>query len=57
MEILTAVRGAHEHKDLVPDQLPADPLAEGLMEELESGAQAVLGSRSLKDLIEIHTSV
>ncbi len=55
VDILTTVRCAHEHKDLVPDKLPADPLAEGVMEELESGAQAVLGSRSLKDLIEFRS--
>ena len=55
VDILTTVRCAHEHKDLVPDKLPADPLAEGVMEELELGALAVLGSRSLKDLIEFRS--
>ncbi len=53
MDILNTVRSAHEHRELAPDQLPADPLAEGLMDELESGAKAVLGTRTLKDLIEI----
>jgi len=52
VDILQAARGAHEHRDLVPDKLPADPMAEGLMDELESGAQAVLGTRTLKELIE-----
>ena len=52
VDILTASRCAHEHRDLVPDKLPADPQAEGLIDELETGTQAVLGARSLKDLIE-----
>ena len=52
VDILIASRSAHDHQDLVPDKLPAEPLADALLDELESGAQAVLGARSLKDLIE-----
>ncbi len=52
VDVLKAVRCAHEHKELVPDQLPADPVAEGVMAELENGAQTVLADRSLKDLLE-----
>jgi len=50
-EILRAVRGAHEHRALVSERLPGEPEVDALMDELEQGAAAVLGERSLRDVV------
>jgi membrane protein len=52
LDVLASVRTAHEHRDLVPDNLPREPAAEALMLDLEEGAKRVLGERTLRDLVE-----
>lgn len=52
LDVLTSVRSAHEHRELVPDNLPREPAAEALMLDLEEGAKTVLGERTLRDLVE-----
>ena len=51
-DILASVRSAHEHRELVPDNLPGDPAVEALMGELEDAAQHALGGRTLRDLLD-----
>jgi membrane protein len=52
LDVLASVRSAHEHRELVPDNLPREPAAESLMLDLEEGAKRVLGERTLRDLVE-----
>ena len=56
LDVLTSVRCAHEHRELVPDILPREPIAEELMLDLEEGARTVLGERTLRDLVEANDS-
>jgi membrane protein len=51
VDLLASTRSAHGHKYLVPDQLPAEPVAEALMQDLERSAATVLGQRTLRDLV------
>jgi len=52
LDVLASVRSAHDHRELVPDNLPREPAAESLMLDLEEGAKAVLGERTLRDLVQ-----
>jgi membrane protein len=51
VDILACARSAHEHRQLVPDNLPSEPHAETLIGEIEQGAARVLGERTLRDLL------
>ena len=50
-EILAATRRAHEHRELVPDHLPAEARAEELVQEVEDSAARTLGERTLRDAL------
>jgi len=52
-DVLAAARRGHEHRDLVPDHLPAEARAEELVQELENGAAQALGERTLRDVIVV----
>ena len=51
VDLWSTTRAAHGHQHLVPGQLPAEPAAEALMQDLDRSAASVLGQRSLRDLI------
>lgn len=50
-DILISARSAREHRELLPDDLPAEPAVEALMRDLEQGATQVIGDRTLRDLV------
>ena len=57
VDLLASVRRAHDHRQLAPDNLPREPVAETLMRELEESAAAVLAARTLRELIEEEVGV
>jgi membrane protein len=50
-DLLASSRAAHNHHELLPDELSADSATEALMNELDRSTAMVLADRCLRDLV------